>query len=129
MRLLLDTHAVLWAVGDPSKLSTDASELVRDPTHELAVSAVVPWELSIKHHLGKLEQARGVLLSWTATLERLGATPMPITHAHALAAGALTWAHRDPFDRMLATQAMSENLALVSTDTIFDTLPGLTRMW
>ena len=129
MRLLLDTHTLLWAVGQPSKLSDQAASLVGDPANELVVSAVVPWELAIKCHLGKLPPAAPLLLGWAAALQRLSATAMSITHAHALAAGGLAWTHRDPFDRMLAAQALSDSLPVVSADEIFDTLPGIRRLW
>ncbi|MDR2973904.1 MAG: type II toxin-antitoxin system VapC family toxin [Propionibacteriaceae bacterium] len=129
MRLLLDTHIFLWAVCEPTKLSQRVVDLLTDRDNELVVSAVVPWELAIKFHSGKLPEAEPVLADFGSTLLRLGASSLPITHSHTLHAGHLTWAHRDPFDRLLAAIAALEGMPLVSTDEVFDQAPGLRRIW
>jgi PIN domain nuclease of toxin-antitoxin system len=85
--------------------------------------------MSIKHAKGKLPEAGPLLSNYDASIRRLRAEFLPITHIHGLLAGEIRWSHRDPFDRMLAAQAMLENARLVSLDRVFDTLPGLQRLW
>lgn len=129
VRLLLDTNAFLWAVRQPTKLSDRARALIKDTGNQLVVSAVVPWELAIKHRLGKLPEAAPVLADYAGTLGRLAATSLPITHSHTLGAGNLPWSHKDPFDRLLAAVATHENLPLVSADHVFHDAPGVTWIW
>jgi len=129
MRLLLDTNAFLWAVREPSKLSSHAKELLASLDNELIVPAVVPWELAIKHHSGRLPEAAPIVTDYASVLIRLGATSLPITHGHTLHAGLLEWDYRDPFDRLLAAIAIMEGCPIVSKDSIFDELPDVDRQW
>ena len=129
MRLLLDTNAFLWAVREPSKLSPHAKELLTSRDNELIVSALVPWELAIRYHSGKLTEAGPIVADYASVLLRLGATSLPITHSHTLHAGLLEWQHRDPFDRLLAATAIMEGLPIVSKDSIFDELIDICREW
>jgi len=114
VRLLLDTHALLWWLADV-ELSPRAREAIADPANSVAVSAASAWEISIKQALGKLavpddlaEQIRVSDLS-----------PLPIQISHALAAGQLPRHHEDPFDRMLIAQAQIEGMAVVTRDKRF----------
>jgi PIN domain nuclease of toxin-antitoxin system len=125
VRLLLDTHVLLWALRDPARLSDEASELIREPSHELVVSAATAWEIATKYRIGKLPDAAPILLGYSDYLDRLGAAELPITSRHALVAGQLDWAHRDPFDRILAAQCLLESLTLVTADVVFDALGGV----
>jgi PIN domain nuclease of toxin-antitoxin system len=129
VRLLLDTHVLLWAWRDPARLSTTARELIEDASVELLVSAASAWEIATKHRLGKLPDASPIVLSYTRNLDRLGAHELPISSRHALAAGDLGWEHRDPFDRMLAAQSILDGLPLVTSDAAFGSLGGLHRVW
>ncbi len=129
MRLLLDTNAFLWAIREPSKLSARAGDALVDRGNKLIVPALVPWELAIKHRLGRLPEAGPVIADYAAVLLRLGATSLPVTHTHTLQAGLLDWDHRDPFDRLLAATAIMEGLPIVSKDQVFDDLPDVTRIW
>lgn len=129
MGYLLDTHALLWALTDPSRLGPAAERVIVDASTDVVVSAVSAWELSTKHRLGKLPQADGVLAGYGAHLTRLGARPLPIEDDHALLAGRLDWHHRDPFDRMLAAQAMLTSHSLVTADPVFTDLPGVRVLW
>ena len=129
MRLLLDTNAFLWAVREPAKLAPLAADLISSRDNELIVPALVPWELAIKYRSGKLPEAEPVVLDYTATLVRLGASSLAVTHAHTLRAGLLSWDHRDPFDRLLAAVAVTEGLPIVSKDAVFDEVPDVRRMW
>lgn len=112
MRLLLDTHVALWALGEPDRLSDEVASLVADPAHEVYVSAVTVWEVEIKRAIGKLTAPDDFA---TEVIER-GFDGLPIDLAHASAAGRLPLLHADPFDRMLVAQAMVEGLTLVSDD-------------
>lgn len=116
MRLLLDTHVLLWAVSGDARLPPALAARLRAPDNDLLVSAASTWELSIKVHLGKLPGAAPVLRDFPAVVARLGAEVLNITPAHASRAGALDWAHRDPFDRILVAQALEEGLRLVTLD-------------
>lgn len=125
VRLLLDTHVLLWALRDPGRLSAATAVLLRDRANELIVSAATAWEIATKHRIGKLPGAAGLLLAYSDNLRRLGATELPMTSRHALAAGQLDWDHRDPFDRMLAAQSVIEGLTLVTADPAFSAIPGV----
>jgi PIN domain nuclease of toxin-antitoxin system len=113
VRYLLDTHVLLWWVGDDPKLGADIRKTVTDPDHDIVVSAASIWEAAIKRAVGKLRFETQVLLD---TLGRGGLRVLPITAEHALAAGDLPRHHDDPFDRMLVAQARAENLTLVTRD-------------
>jgi len=115
MKLLLDTHVLLWAALKPQLLPQRLRDRLLDPQHTLLLSAATAWELSIKHHLGKLPEA-APLLAFTEAAQQLGAQVLSITAAHAVEAGALVWGHRDPFDRMLVAQAQLEGCQLVTLD-------------
>jgi PIN domain nuclease of toxin-antitoxin system len=110
VRLLLDTHVFLWCVSDPSQLSADARERITDPANAVAFSAASAWEIAIKMAAGKLAFDADLPQAVSdATFQEL-----PISIAHALAAGALPPLHRDPFDRMLVAQAKTDGWTLVT---------------
>ncbi|MFF0911922.1 type II toxin-antitoxin system VapC family toxin [Microbacterium enclense] len=129
MRYLLDTHTLLWALTDPTRLGSRAGEVLADPSTTLVVSAASAWEIATKQRLGKLPQADALVAGYSRHLDRLGVERLAIDETHALLSGSLHWGHRDPFDRMLAAQAMIESLTLVSDDAAFDDLPGLAVLW
>ena len=129
MRLLLDTHALLWALLDPSRIPPATLDAVRAPSTELVVSAASAWEIATKHRLGKLDGARAVVLGYPDHLSRLRATELPVTGHHALVAGTLTWEHRDPFDRMIVAQAMIESIPVATGDRALAGFPGIHVGW
>lgn len=112
MRVLLDTHLLLWALAQPSKLS--AATRKRIATADVHVSAASIWEISIKVTLGKLKARPGEVLE---AIEPAGFTLLPITGAHAAKVADLPPVHRDPFDRMLVAQASIEPMILLTNDT------------
>ncbi len=112
MRLLLDTHAVLWWLADDPALGERARAAVADPRHEVFVSAVSLWEASIKRALGTLK----VPDELPAVIEGSGFLPVTVTWTHAWVAGGLPAVHGDPFDRMLVAQAQVESLTVVTAD-------------
>ncbi len=128
MRLLLDTHAFLWWLGNDPSLSADARSAVADPASTVLVSAATAWEITTKYRLGKLPGAMLVARDVAADVAAEGFLELPITVAHAQQAGALQGAHKDPFDRILIAQALVEGLALVSNERLFDVY-GVTRVW
>lgn len=125
MRYLLDTHVFLWALGQPARIPSGVLRQLADRRHDLLVSAASAMEVATKVRLGKLESARTLVGTWDARSREIGAAELPITAAHALAAGAMTWEHRDPFDRLLVAQALIENVVLVTTDEAIAAVPGL----
>jgi PIN domain nuclease of toxin-antitoxin system len=127
-RILLDTHAFIWWCGGSTRLTPRATQAIADPGNEIFVSAACLWELATKIRIGKLVFPRtmGGLLLDEVHAERFSA--MPISPVHAELAGSLDHHHRDPFDRMLIAQAISEDLTLVSNETLFDQF-GVTRLW
>ena len=126
---LLDTHTLLWALAEPSRLGRQAHHTIADRSSRLVVSAASAWEIATKHRLGKLPYADGLIGGYSRHLDRLGVERLAVTEDHALLAGRLEWHHRDPFDRMLAAQAMIESLTLVTDDAAFSGLPGLATRW
>jgi PIN domain nuclease of toxin-antitoxin system len=127
--LLLDTHAFVWAVGAPERLGTVGRDLIQDPANSVLVSAATAWELGTKVRLGKFPEAEPLIAQYATVVTGLGAEELPVRAIHALRAGALPWAHRDPFDRMLAAQAMLEGVVLVTRDRAFSGLVGLAVIW
>jgi PIN domain nuclease of toxin-antitoxin system len=114
VRLLLDTHALLWWLADEG-LSTQARDAIADPATVAMVSAVSAWEISIKKALGKLAAPDDL----DHQVQAGGFLPLPITIAHGVAAGQLVRHHEDPFDRMLIAQARAEGLTIVTRDKRF----------
>jgi PIN domain nuclease of toxin-antitoxin system len=112
LKLLLDTHVVLWWTHDSQRLSAAVRELLADPRHDVLLSAVVAWEIAVKRALGKLTVRAGLV----EELVRGGARELAVSIAHATAVEALPPHHRDPFDRMLVVQARAEAAILVSSD-------------
>ncbi len=115
MRLLLDTHALLWWLADES-LTPDARDAIADPANLVVVSAASAWEISIKKALGKLTAPDDL----EQQLQAGGLVPLPISIAHGVAAGRLPRHHEDPFDRMLIAQAFAEGLTIMTRDKCFD---------
>lgn len=111
MRLLLDTHVVLWWLTDDETLSAEVKEAI-DTEVEVFVSAATVWEIAIKQALGKLTAPPDLL----DVLNRSGLVELPIRIRHAAEAGQLPLLHRDPFDRMLVAQARCEGMTLLSRD-------------
>lgn len=128
MRLLLDAHALIWSVDDPSKLGPDATVAMRDESNDLLLSAGTIWEVSIKVGLRKLELSLPFEQWMDRAIADLGVVLLPISVAHADAQMKLPRHHGDPFDRLLAGQAKVENLSIVSGDAIFDHY-GVSRVW
>lgn len=116
MRLLLDTHALLWWLKDDPRLGARVHGLIADPANAIVVSAVSGWEMSIKRSLGRLKIDLDIL---TQEVIRSGFTILEVNMQHGILAGALPMHHRDPFDRMLIAQAQCESLHLVSIDEQF----------
>ena len=119
MRLLLDTHALIWALLGSGELTDRVRRMLGDPSNEIYVSAASAWEIAVKHRIGKLPEARDVALHLAAHIRKARFASLPISLDHALAAGALAGPHKDPFDRMLIAQARLEDLAVVTIDPVF----------
>jgi PIN domain nuclease of toxin-antitoxin system len=129
VKLLADTHVLVWLTMDPGRLTPAALAATTDRANQLLVSTASVWEMSIKHRLGKLPQAAPLVEDLDGSLATLGADLLAVSGRHAIRAGQLSWDHRDPFDRMLAAQALAEDAALVSADRAFISLPGLNLLW
>ena len=128
MRLLLDTHALIWwLLGDPA-LSPDAKTCIADYGNEVLVSAASGWEISTKHRIGKLPDAAIFAADVSSALASQGFDELPISLRHAQIAGQLPGDHRDPFDRMLVAQAILADLTLVSNERVFDRW-AIRRLW
>lgn len=123
MRFLLDTHVLLWLLGDHDQVPEAVRDQLADPANHLAVSAVSALEVATKERLGKLP-ASGLVASWSDRVGDIGATELAISSAHATLAGSMRWEHRDPFDRLLVAQATIEGATLVTVDKALRTLPS-----
>ena len=115
MRLLLDTHVLLWTIAESRRLSAAARALIGEPDNELTFSSVSLWEVAIKAGRGR-DDFRIDVSSLRRSLFDNDYVELPITGAHAVALGGLPPVHRDPFDRMLVAQAIVEGLTLVTSD-------------
>lgn len=112
MRLLLDTHILLWWLGDDDRLGTTARAAIGDGRNDVLVSSVSVMEIAIKRSLGKLDAPDDIF----GALAEEGLDELPLLSRHAVAIEHLPWHHRDPFDRMLVAQALTEGLVLVTHD-------------
>ena len=128
LRLLLDTNAVVWVVGEPRRLSPAARTAILDEDNELLISAASAWEIAIKHHKKGFAGSAALAHDFEGALSALSYTQVPITVRHAQLAPALPGEHKDPFDRMIAAQAISESARLVSSDAKLDQF-GVQRLW
>lgn len=117
MKLLLDTHLLLWAAGQPERLSKQARRLLSDPANELLFSAASLWEIAIKRNLGRADFKVEPRLLRRGLLDN-GYRELAITSAHVLELDALPAHHKDPFDRILVAQALSEGITLLTVDPI-----------
>jgi PIN domain nuclease of toxin-antitoxin system len=114
MNLLLDSHALLWALHDPGRLRPGAAEAIRDERRAVFYSAASAWELELKAARGKLTLPDG----WLAAADRTGFLHLPVTAAEARASARLPWHHADPFDRLLIAQARAHGLTLATRDPL-----------
>jgi PIN domain nuclease of toxin-antitoxin system len=128
MRLLLDTHALIWWVTDDPALSRAAWDAIGDSANEILASAASAWEIATKHRIGKLPQAGPLAQDFVGSIAAEGFIGLPIGVREAEAAGRLSGPHRDPFDRMLIAQALAQSLTLISNERVFDCY-GVARLW
>ena len=128
MRLLLDSHTLLWAVDDPARLGPKAMSEMQDEGNEVLLSAATIREIAIKVGLGKLSLSKPYQEWMSQAGNDLGVTILPITVVYADVQAMLPNHHRDPFDRLLIAQAQVERIPLVSNDPIFDRY-GISRLW
>ncbi|MDR1292244.1 MAG: type II toxin-antitoxin system VapC family toxin [Clostridiales Family XIII bacterium] len=129
--LLLDTHTVIWASheDDMKYLGENARAALEKSDCKLYVSAVTAYEITNKYRNGKLDQYKDIAEQYSDVINVLNAEELPVTAHQAYDAGMLEWDHKDPFDRMIAAQARSEGLALVTCDKAFGAAPGVEVLW
>ena len=126
MKLLLDTHLLLWAAGQPGQFSAAARRLLDDPENELMFSSASLWEVAIKRGLGRDDFRVDPRLLRRGLLDN-GYSELPVTSEHAVAVEGLPPFHKDPFDRMLVAQATVEGIALLTADPLVAQYPGPVR--
>jgi PIN domain nuclease of toxin-antitoxin system len=126
VKLLLDTHLLLWAAGEPEKLSAEARALMEDPANILLFSAASLWEVTIKAALGRADFQVDPHLLRRGLIEN-DYEELSITSQHAVAVGGLPDLHRDPFDRLLVAQATMEGFLLLTHDPLVQAYPGPVR--
>lgn len=128
MSVLLDTHALLWWWQGNRRLSRAARELIADATIDVYVSAITAFEIATKVRIGRLHKARKLAIRFDEAVAEQGFSYLPVTPRHALRAGFLDGAHRDPFDRILAAQSLIEGLPILTADAAISEL-GAETFW
>jgi PIN domain nuclease of toxin-antitoxin system len=128
VRLLLDTHTLLWSADDPSKLSPAADAALKDPANDLLLSAATVWELAIKVGLGKLTLSMPYRKWMETAIADLHLSILPVTVEYAERLSVLPPHHNDPFDRLTVAEALVAGIPVVGTDAAFDAY-GVTRIW
>lgn len=128
MKLLLDTHSLLWAVDQPSMLGPNAKPALEDLANNLLLSAATLWEIAIKIGVNKLTLSLPYRQWMTRAMNDLGVIILPVTIEYADVQATLPFHHRDPFDRLLIAQALVENIPLVSNEALFEQY-GISRVW
>ena len=119
MKILLDTHCWLWWITTPERISLESQELIMDGHNQIFLSAVSSWEIAIKYALAKLPLPESPEKFVPPRLTRDAISPLPVTHTHALHVASLPHHHRDPFDRLLISQAQMEGLSIMTVDKQF----------
>lgn len=128
MKFLLDTHTLLWWFTDDPRLSAPARQAIADMGNEIFVSTASAWEIATKQRLGKLDEVPQATVRYAELVDKDSFIHLPITHLHSLRAGSYDVAHRDPFDRMLASQSEIEGLILITRDPAFAAF-GTRTLW
>lgn len=128
LRLLLDTHALIWWLAGDEALSRRAREAIADEVNEIAISAASAMEVATKFRIGKLPGAALLAQNFEEIIAEQGFGELPISVHHARLAGEMNIAHKDPFDRLLIAQAQAEDLVLVSNEALFDGF-AIKRLW
>lgn len=127
MKLLLDTHLLLWAAGQPDRLSGEARTLIDSPVNELYFSAASIWEVVIKSGLGRDDFRADARVLRRGLLDN-GYAELPVGSEHAIAIDGLPALHKDPFDRILVAQALVDGITLLTVDPMVAKYPGPVRM-
>lgn len=127
MKLLLDTHTVLWWLDAPASLGLKGYNLIADPENEVLISPIVPWEIALKANKHRQPPHR-LVTDFHYVVRTEGFTAIGIDPLHAIRSGLLPFHHRDPFDRLLAAQSLEMNIPLISRDAVFDRY-GVQRIW
>ena len=128
MKVLLDTHTVIWANLTPSRLSRAARDIIANEENIIFVSAATAWEIATKVRNGRLPQAEEMEREFLGDMDKAGYTLLPVSVEEGLRAGRLLGEHRDPFDRMLAAQALAMDIPILSVDPKLDVF-GVRRIW
>ncbi len=128
MQVLLDTHTFLWFIGDSPQMSAKAQEVIENAANDVFLSIASPWETSIKVSSGKLALDRPVNVFFADFMGLHRVTLLPITFAHIARVSTLPFHHRDPFDRMLVAQSLTENIPLIPADAALDAY-AIARIW
>jgi PIN domain nuclease of toxin-antitoxin system len=128
VKVLLDTHALLWWLFEPNKLPSRVVETLNKDDTEVWVSAASIMEIATKFRIGKLAYAASIVSDFDGMINANGFKALPISIAHAALAGTITVQNKDPFDRFLLAQALSDGFTLISNETVFDST-GVTRLW
>lgn len=127
MKLLLDTHLLLWAAGNPARLSAAARALIEESENDLFFSAASLWEIAIKRNLGRDDFRVDPRVLRRSLLDN-GYRELPITSEHAVAVDTLPSIHKDPFDRIITAQATVEGITLLTSDPLVAQYPGPVRL-
>lgn len=128
MRVLLDTHALLWWLADDPALTRAARNIIADAKNTVFISAASAWEISTKVRLGRLPTAADLVSDFSGQIQQEGFELLSISAEHAIRAGLLPGPHKDPFDRMLIAQSQAEGTPIVTNETVFDAY-GVRRLW
>lgn len=128
MRLLLDTHALIWWFAGNRRLSSSARQSMSDRDNDVLISAASAWEITTKYRARRLPDAEGLAEDIVGHIVAANFEELPITVEDAARAGTLPDYHRDPFDRILIAQALARNIPLISNERVFDRY-GVRRLW
>lgn len=128
MKVLCDTHALAWWLLDDARLSGRVRTLIIDTNNEIWVSAISAFEIATKHRIGKWPDAGEIARDFENAVTAEGFKILPVTVAHACRGGLLTGVHRDPFDRLIAAQSLTENMQLMTRDAEFRMF-GVETVW